>query len=269
MLKIDNISVFRGERKTLDGVNCEIKSGKLVALVGENGAGKSTLLHAIAGSLPFAGQIKFLGRSLQHWQDSELARCRAVMMQQSQLNFEFDVPEFIAMGRFAIPESNSQKQRRVNDFVQLLNLEELTHRHTGQLSGGQLQRVNMARCLAQLDAFSENCQDKLLLLDEPTSALDLRFQHHLLEVVKAFVRCGNSAIVAIHDLNLASLYADEVILLNQGKLLIQGSTDSVLTPARLEPIFHTRMHVEPHPVLNVPMIFSQPAETDHEISSLN
>ncbi|BDX05268.1 heme ABC transporter ATP-binding protein [Planctobacterium marinum] len=267
MLQLQSVNVSRGHSKILSNLSCTIKPGKLVALVGENGAGKSTLLHAIAGSLPFNGQIRLLNKPLSDWPAKVLAQSRAVMMQQNALNFHFEVPEFIAMGRFAIQESNVQKQKRVAQLIQLLDLQSLIQRHTGQLSGGQLQRVNMARCLAQLDAFSEGCRNKLLLLDEPTSALDLRYQHRLLQVTKDFVQTGNSAIVAIHDMNLASLYADEVILLHKGQLLRHDESQAVLTPELLEPIYHTRMHIEPHPILNVPMIFSQPAETDNEITS--
>lgn len=269
MLSLQNMTVKRGKRIVLDNINCDIPEGKLVVLVGENGAGKSTLIHTIAGNLDFNGQLFFKHKSIRDWSEPELARLRAVMTQQNSLNFQLGVPELIAMGRFPISESEQTKQQRVSEFIDYLALQKLANRHTGQLSGGELQRVNIARSLAQLDAFVPQKEHKLLLLDEPTSALDLNFQHHLMQLVRKFTRMGNSAIVAIHDLNLASLYADDVLLLNAGKLVKYGPKSTVLTPELLEPVYDTHMHIQPHPELQIPMIFSQPKESPNENASFN
>ena len=273
MITLENVSVNRGRRTILHNVSCTIPNGKLVALVGENGAGKSTLIHTIAGNLPFQGNIDFLDLNLKDWTDSALARHRAVMTQQNTINFELSVPELIAMGRFPILESEQKKQQRVMEFIDYLSLQPLAQRHTGQLSGGELQRVNIAKSFAQLDAFSSSAcpqgsnhenNNKLLLLDEPTSALDLNYQHHLMQLIRCFIQTGNSAIVAIHDLNLASLYADDVLLLNAGELVLYDTKNSVLTPDLLEPVYGTHMHIQPHPNLDIPMIFSQPKESSSE-----
>lgn len=269
ILSLNNVTVKRGQRNVLKNITCQVPEGKLIVLVGENGAGKSTLIHAIAGNLAFQGQLSVKGRDIRQWADEELARSRAVMTQQNALNFQLGVPELIAMGRFSIAESEQQKQRRVAEFVDHLNLHKLVNRHTGQLSGGELQRVNIARSFAQLDAFASQNDSKLLLLDEPTSALDLHFQHHLMQLVRKFTAQGNTAIVAIHDLNLASLYADEVMLLSGGELINYGPKDTVLTPEFLEPVYNTQMHIQPHPDLHIPMIFSQPKELLNENASIN
>lgn len=269
ILSMQNVSVKRGKRRVLNNITCDVPEGKLIVLVGENGAGKSTLIHAIAGNLGFEGHLRFKKRDLHQWSDEELARCRAVMTQQNTLNFQLGVPELIAMGRFSIAESEQQKRQRVAEFVDRLDLHKLENRHTGQLSGGELQRVNIARSFAQLDAFATQNHSKLLLLDEPTSALDLHFQHHLMQLVRKFTAQGNTAIVAIHDLNLASLYADEVMLLSGGKLINYGPKDTVLTPEFLEPVYNTQMHIQPHPDLHIPMIFSQPKEHLNENASIN
>jgi len=275
MLSLKNVTVKRGQRTILKNITCDIPQGKLIALVGENGAGKSTLIHTIAGNLGFEGQLHLKARAINEWSDIALARCRAVMTQQNALNFQFGVPELIAMGRFPIVESAQQKQKRVAEFIGHLALNKLASRHTGQLSGGELQRVNIARSFAQLDAFKPlhvqptEADSKLLLLDEPTSALDLHFQHHLMKLVRTFTQMGNTAIVAIHDLNLASLYADEVMLLSAGELISYGPKDTVLTPELLEPVYRTHMHIQSHPDLHIPMIFSQPKENLNENASIN
>lgn len=273
MITLKNVSVNRGQRSILQNICCRIPKGKLVALVGENGAGKSTLIHTIAGNLPFNGNIDFLAQNLRDWTELSLARHRAVMSQQNTLNFQLSVPELIAMGRFPIEESQHKKTQRVMEFIDYLSLQPLAQRHTGQLSGGELQRVNIAKSFAQLDAFSSNAytqdfdhenNNKLLLLDEPTSALDLNYQHHLMQLIRSFTRTGNTAIVAIHDLNLASLYADDVLLLNAGELVRYGTKNTVLTPELLEPVYRTHMHIQSHPNLNIPIIFSQPKESKSE-----
>ena len=275
MLSLKNVTVKRTKRTILKNITCDIPRGKLIVLVGENGAGKSTLIHTIAGNLKFEGQLHFKTREITEWDDLSLASYRAVMTQQQALNFQLGVPELIAMGRFPIAETQQQKQQRVAEFIDRLALNELANRHTDQLSGGELQRVNIARSFAQLDAFMpqhvqpKQADSKLLLLDEPTSALDLHFQHHLMKLVRTFTQMGNTAIVAIHDLNLASLYADDVMLLSAGELISYGPKDTVLTPELLEPVYRTHMHIQSHPDLHIPMIFSQPKENLNENASIN
>lgn len=269
MLEFSNLRVKRGNKPIIKDVTGSIGNGKFVALLGENGAGKSTLLHALAGNLPSIGEIKLSGKALSHWDEQSLATKRAVLTQQTQLNFAFGVPELIAMGRYPLSETWQMCQHKVGHYIQLLDLSSLAGRTTDRLSGGELQRVHMARCLAQLDAFSADCQGKLILLDEPTSALDVKHQHRLLQLVKSFVEQGNSAIVAIHDLNLASLYADEVILLSRGQIIQQGVTNEVLNQQALEQVYQSPMHVSAHPFLNIPMIFSEPQELNNAFTSIN
>lgn len=269
MLRFENVSVSRGRRNIFSGISGQCEQGKLVALVGENGAGKSTLLHALSGDLACEGDIALHGRELKFWTMEELATQRAVLTQHHSNAFAFGIPEIIAMGRHLFTESRAQCHKRVQQYIKLLSLEHLLDRTTQQLSGGELQRVHMAKCLAQLDAFAPGSSNKLMLLDEPTSALDLRHQHRLLQLVRTFVDDGNTAIVAIHDLNLAALYADHVLILHEGKLHAHGNPDSVFTESTLGQVYQTPMHISEHPTLNYKMIFSEPQELSHEITSFN
>lgn len=268
MISLDSVSVTRGSRKTLDNVSLTIGEGQLVALIGENGAGKSTLIKALAGQLPFDGLIQFKGRDINQWQDLQLASQRAVLSQQHNLPFVFGVPELVAMGRYAIDEPHGRCYQKVEDYLDMVGLASFANRKTDELSGGELQRLQMARCLAQLDAFSGSEQSKLLILDEPTSALDLRHQHQVLQLVKEFVAVGNTAIIAIHDLNLASLYADVAVVLKHGQLIEYGPTKEVFNEPLLERVYQTNMHILSHPFTDVPMIFTEPKETSNERTSI-
>lgn len=265
MLSFRNLTVSRGGNEVLHGLDGEVPCGQLIALIGENGAGKSTLLHSLAGQLKYSGEIRFHNKPLQEWESRKLAGFRSVLNQHTTLPFDLGVPELVAMGRYPIDETRRHCQERVEQYLQLMDVGSFAHRSTHQLSGGQLQRVQMARSLAQLNAFHPQSRQKLLLLDEPTSALDLQHQHRLLQITKAFVEQGNTAIVAIHDLNLASLYADSVILLSQGQIRDTGTCENVLTAGVLAQVYGTPMHVSRHPTLHKNMIFSEPQEISHEI----
>ncbi|WP_404339762.1 heme ABC transporter ATP-binding protein [Pseudoalteromonas mariniglutinosa] len=260
MLSFNNLTIGYNKQPILRAISGQIQTGQLVALIGENGAGKSTLIHALAGKQKYHGQIQFNHLLLADYTSAELASQRAVMMQSEQLAFAFTCEELIAMGRYPYIETNATTADKVAQYMTLMDLNHLSGRRADTLSGGELQRVYMARCFAQLDAFSAPSQTKLMLLDEPTSALDMRHQHALLSTLKRFVEQGNSAIVAIHDLNLASLYASHGILLHKQEILAQGSISEVITEHHLKKIYAMPLYVKAHPLQNVPIIYSERQE---------
>ncbi|MEZ7277637.1 heme ABC transporter ATP-binding protein [Pseudoalteromonas sp. 68 DY56-GL68] len=260
MLSFRNLNVSYGKTRILQNITGEVKVGQCVGLIGENGAGKSTLIHTLAGTIPYQGDVTLHNQPLAHYSQIELAHKRAVVMQSQQLGFAFTVQELVAMGRYSYKESAKQSAKKVAQYIDFMELSHLKERRTTALSGGELQRVSMARCLAQLDAFSDNSEPKLMLLDEPTSALDMRHQHTLLSCVKHFVDMGNAAIIAIHDLNLAGLYTSDIIMLHQKQILASGATPDVLTEQNLNHIYAMPLHVKPHPLHDAPMIYSQRQE---------
>jgi len=260
MITFNNLHVSFGHHPVLSDVNGNIQKGQLVALLGENGAGKSTLLHTLAGMYSFTGDILFKHQPLHYFAKHKLATQRAVMMQSNHVGFDFSVFELIAMGRYPYIEPLKIQAQKVHKYAALMDLTHYLTRRMSALSGGEQQRVHMARTLAQLDAFSANTEPKLMLLDEPTSALDMRHQHTLLSCVKTFVEQGNCAIIAIHDLNLASLYATDAILLHKQKILQSGPIKTVLTEQNLQQMYAMKLHVNPHPYNDAPMVFSQRQE---------
>lgn len=260
MITFNNLNIGFNTHRVLEGISGNIQAGQLVALIGENGAGKSTLLHTLTGMHPFEGDILFNTKPLHSFSKEQLASKRAVMMQSNHVGFDFSVFELIAMGRYPYTESLKTQANKVQKYASLMDLTHYLTRRMSALSGGEQQRVHMARTLAQLDAFTAQTGPKLMLLDEPTSALDMRHQHTLLSCVRTFVEQGNSAIIAIHDLNLASLYATNAILLHNQKVLQSGSINTVLTAQNLQQMYAMKLHVNPHPYNDAPMVFSQRQE---------
>ncbi|GGD59529.1 heme ABC transporter ATP-binding protein [Lacimicrobium alkaliphilum] len=254
MLNLYDLSICRGGRKVIEDLSIELFSGQMVAILGENGAGKSTLIRAIAGDLAFSGHIQLQGRSLHKWSAAQLASVRAVMEQQFSPPPLMAVQELVALGRYIYRESDARTQQLVRKWLVHTQLQEFAHREVMSLSGGEQQRVQLARCLAQLD--NAQPEPSVLLLDEPTSALDLYHQHQCLQQVRHFAQQGNLVIAVMHDVNLASLYADHILLLKQGRLIAQGSAQQVLQSSTLESVYQINMHISPHPTLEVPMVFS-------------
>lgn len=256
MLELLNISVQRGRNTVIDDLSLTLQAGQVVAVLGENGAGKSTLLRAIAGDLPYRGRILLQGSCLSQWSAAQLASTRAVMEQQVSPPPLMSVTELVALGRFAHHEHDSAANRNASKWLAHTHLDGYGHREAASLSGGEQQRTQLARCLAQLD--SNRSTQKMLLLDEPTSALDLYHQHHCLQLIREFAAQGNLVIAVMHDVNLASLYADHILLLKQGRLMAQGAPAQVLQASTLESVYQISMHVSAHPTLQVPMVFSEP-----------
>ncbi|WP_207797254.1 heme ABC transporter ATP-binding protein [Arthrobacter glacialis] len=236
-------SVELGGRTVLHHVDLTILAGEVLALVGPNGAGKSTLLAALAGDVPLrSGEIRLAGKPLKHWRAQELALRRAVLLQQVQLSFPFNVLDVVRMGR--APWSNTAAAEHDDELVSAAMLAtdvtHFAHRKFSYLSGGEKARVALARVLAQDTA--------VLMLDEPTAALDLRHQELVLQVARAHAATGRAVVVVLHDLNLAAGYADKVAVLDQGRLAALGTPAEVLTEELLSRVYQYGIDVMPHPV---------------------
>lgn len=228
ILTVNGLTAGYGSHTILDEINATVKPGELVALLGPNGAGKSTLIKSICGILPIkAGTVFVDGMNLLKMEPTERARMVSVIPQARNLPPAFTVREVVLMGRTAyvgwLGKVSLQDELIVNQAMQRTNLMGLADRRMDELSGGEQQRVLVARAIAQ--------QPRVLLLDEPTTHLDIQYQMNLLELVATLAHQDRLAILmAIHDLNLAAYYADRVILLVKGKIVASGTPSEVLTP---------------------------------------
>lgn len=238
MLSVQNLNVSLGGTRIVAGIDLNLAAGELVMLLGPNGAGKSTFLKALSGEAKYQGKILLSGQELTAWQPEHLACHRAVMPQRVDVNFPLTVEEVVRLGR---PRSASSQDPVVLELLRALELEHLMHRMVPGLSGGEQQRLQLARVLAQIiDCPGES----LLLLDECTSALDPAHQQLVLELVRHLARRRGIAVLAIvHDLNLAAQFGDRLMLMESGRCILEGNAAQVLTPATLKLVygFHARI----------------------------
>jgi iron complex transport system ATP-binding protein len=252
MLRIEELSVSHGLRSVLSAVSLEVNSGEVLALIGPNGAGKSTLVRAVSGIIPTqGGKVHLNDYDLVTLTTMQRARFLAVVPQAVTMPPAFTVWETVLMGR--TPYLNFLGQVSVKDEqiarLALTKVEalDLAERRVGELSGGEQQRVLLARALAQ--------STPILVLDEPTSNLDLHYQISFMETVSALAHGDNLAVlVALHDLNLAARYSDRVALLANGKIKAAGTPRQVLTPDLISAVYHLPVQVIPHPFADVPLI---------------
>jgi iron complex transport system ATP-binding protein len=231
VLQASGLCLARGGKTVIDNLSVTLSGGELVALIGPNGAGKSTLLRMLTGFLlSDQGECSLGDRRLAAWPREQLARCRAVMRQQNNLTFAQSAQSVVAMGRAPWPEG--QTREIVAEVMQLTGCERLAQRDYRQLSGGEQQRVQLARVLAQL--WQDGAPRGWLFLDEPTSALDLFWQQQTLRLLRQLTRTGNLTVCTVlHDLNQASLWADRILLMHAGSLVAQGTPQTVMTEATL------------------------------------
>lgn len=237
IINIENLNFGYGERQILNNLSLSIDKKKLVGILGPNGCGKSTLLKNILGYLQSSsGIIKIANKNSNEFSQKEKSKLISLVPQKSQLMSAMSVEEFVLMGRLPHLENSwkgySREDRELAEkALNSLDLERFKKRTATTLSGGEFQRVLLARAITQ--------DTEIILLDEPTSALDLNHAIELMEKVKEIVRKeGKTAVAVLHDLNLAALFCDELIMLKNGKLFCKGTPKEVLTKENLKEVYN-------------------------------
>ena len=245
MLEAHNISVRFGDREILRDVSLKVSAGETTALLGPNGAGKTTLLRSLNATVPLdSGAIDLDGKSLNNFSRREIAREIAVVAQENETKFPISVLEFVLAGRFARGAAfgweTSVDLDAAKNAIRDCDLDGFGDRLMNELSGGERQRVVLARALA--------AETRVLLLDEPTANLDLSHQALMFRLVRARCRDGAAAVVITHDLNLASEFADRVVLLKGGEVFANGTPAEVLTVENLAEVYDVRVLLDENPV---------------------
>jgi iron complex transport system ATP-binding protein len=252
MLELKSITVAYGAHVALREVSLCLSSGEVLALIGPNGAGKSTLIRAVSGVLPVrVGGIFSDGVDLAALSTVQRARLLAVVPQARQLGGAFTVEQTVLLGRTAymnwLGKAGEEDWARVRLAMEQTSTTHLAERRIAELSGGEQQRVLLARALAQ--------DTPILLLDEPTNHLDLQHQASLLSLVRQLARDGGLAVLmAMHDLNQVSMYSDRVVLLVEGCLKAVGEPAQVLNVENIRSAYHTDVQVINHPHNGAPLI---------------
>ncbi|WP_194774194.1 heme ABC transporter ATP-binding protein [Pararhodonellum marinum] len=234
MLEAQNIHFCIQNRPILDQANLSLRAGELTVILGPNGAGKSTLFKILSGEIPCKyGSVKYNDRILCQFKPRQLAEVRAVMPQHSSLTFPFTAHEVVALG--LMPLGHTYSPDLLERVMKATHTWDLRNQLYGQLSGGEKQRVQLARVLTQI--WEIKPYPRYLLLDEPTSSMDISQQHHVLEIVSQLKKRNIGVLAILHDLNLASQYADQIVLMKNGLILRQGTVEEVMTEDLLEAVF--------------------------------
>ena len=251
-LELQAVSAAYGARAVLRNVSLTVARGEVLALAGPNGAGKSTLIRVLSGVLAASsGEVRLDGLDLLRLPPSQRARRVAVVPQMIHLPESYTVAEIVLMGRTPHLSLWAGESKHDCDVawaaMRAARVQELSDRRVGELSGGEQQRVVLARALAQ--------EPRVLLLDEPTAHLDLKHQVAVLELVRTLAQEHDLAVLmTLHDLNQASLYADRVALLQQGEIVAQGTARQVFTSERLSQVYGVPVAVSQHPGQDVPIV---------------
>ncbi|ENM5739961.1 ABC transporter ATP-binding protein [Vibrio mimicus] len=236
-IALDSVSFGYGENLVLNDVSISAMRGTFTAIIGPNGCGKSTALKLMAGLLPpHQGQVLIDGECLQNLPRRRIAQRLALLAQSGDTPASMRVADLVSMGRYSweswLRRKTPKDLEHINNAMNKMEVRDLASKQVGELSGGQLQRARMAMTLAQ--------DTSILLLDEPTNHLDLKHQHGLLKIAYEESRRGTAVVAVLHDLFQASFYADTLVLLHQGKVVKNGSPQTVLTPDTIEHVYGIR-----------------------------
>jgi iron complex transport system ATP-binding protein len=255
MLTASNINFWIKSRRILDNVGTQLEAGELKVILGPNGAGKSSLFRILSGeTVCKLGNVKYNGQTLSSYKSAQLALVRAVMPQSSRLSFPFLAKEVVEMGLMNVYVKDAESI--VEEVMIKTNTWHLKDQLFGNLSGGEQQRVQFSRALVQI--WEEKPYPRYLLLDEPTSSMDISQQHQILHLIHALKKKNIGVLAILHDLNLAALYADKLILLKEGRIIAQGTKNEILTSENLFNTFDYPIEVIQHPVTGKPLVYPQP-----------
>lgn len=253
MIKAHQINYLHKNFHILEGVDVSLDYGEFLAIVGPNGAGKSSLLSVLANEIKSKQNILFKDKPLNDWDVKELSMHKAKFSQHNSNDIPLEVKDVVMMGRYPYFDAQPRKEdlEAMNNMMYETDVFHLKDREYNTLSGGEKQRVHLSRVMAQLQ---NEITHKLLFLDEPLNNLDVKHQYKALEIIKNFTQKANSAIVVLHDLNLAAQYADKIIVMKSGKVSAYGTPQEVFTAETITEAYNFPCTICDHPITNNPMI---------------
>lgn len=230
-LFVSDLSVFYGKKQVLHSASLTARAGSVTAIIGPNGSGKSTLLKAICNDLPFEGEILLNEVAVAEATPSIMAQMRGVLPQASSLAFPFTAIEVVQIGLNSSRYADQAVQAQL--ALQRVGLAHCAQRFYQELSGGEQQRVQLARVLAQIGPALSEDGPKWLMLDEPVASLDIAHQLQVMQLAKDFANTGGGVLAVMHDLNLTAMFADQVVVMSNGRILKEGRPETAMTDATL------------------------------------
>ena len=271
MLIARNISYSIGNKSILRDVDLTLEPGEFKAIVGPNGAGKSSLLKIITGeNKSYKGKVHYHGKMLNAFKINEISKVRAVLPQESQVNFPFTVSEIVEMGRSTFRDKKSQLDKIVKAVMQNTNITHLRDRSYHSLSGGEKQKVQLTRVMAQM--WGSSNLSRFIFLDEPTASLDMAQQHQMMGLAKKLSKNNIGVLAVIHDLNLAIQYADNIVFMRQGEVICQGKVKDIMRKENIETTFSHEVTVTFDQVNKVPYVIpkiNRPEAKNNVVRNLN
>lgn len=261
MLDTQKLSFSIRDYQILKEINLSIKPGELLMIVGPNGAGKSTLLNLLANENKASeGSIVFKRKSLLKWDQAALSQNKAKFSQMNSSDIPLSVMDIVMMGRY--PYFNSTPTANdihlAEQMMQETDVFKYKDRNYNTLSGGEKQRVHLARVMAQLQ---NEILHKVAFFDEPLNNLDVKHQYRILETIQAFTNRGNAAVVVLHDLNLAAQFADYILLMKEGNMVVHGRPEMVYTTEYMQNAYDFPCAIYPHPITGNPLVIFGESDT--------
>jgi iron complex transport system ATP-binding protein len=259
MLQVENVRLGYGKNTTLHNISLSVQCGEMLGIIGPNGSGKSTLIKGICRLLPPKdGRVLIDGKDVAHISHAELARLVAVVPQTPNLPDTYTAFEIVLMGR--TPHLGMLRFEGPRDFdiawraMEMTGTQSIAERRMHEISGGEKQRLIVARALAQ--------EPKLILLDEPTSHLDIKYQIETLDFISKLCQEQNmTAVTVLHDLNLAAQYCDRLALIYEGEIHTEGSPQEVITAQNIREVYGAEVYVCPHPINSLPATLIMPGNS--------
>lgn len=261
MIETKSLGVSIGGKPIIEQIDFTARPGEVTAIVGPNGSGKTTLLRALSGDLPFTGEALLDGESFAAIKPWRMAARRAVLPQASVLSFPFTVREIVRIGLTGgLSGVTGAEQEQLPDLaLRKVDLGGFGNRLYQELSGGEQQRVQLARVLCQVWKPVVDGEPRYLFLDEPISSLDIRHQIVVMEIAREFAQASGGVIAILHDLNLTAMFADRIAVMNKGRLDTIGSPQEALTDERLARVYECSLRVGVPPARGIPFVLPQSA----------
>jgi len=266
LIRVEGLTARYGQTVVLHGLNFHAAEGELIGLLGPNGSGKTTLLHCLSRVVPYnAGKVVVSGRDLAAYSARKLARVEASVPQRLEISFPFKCIEVVLMGRYPYQRefgtNNEDDLSKAMEAMRLTDTLDLAQRRINEVSGGEAQRVIIARALAQETA--------IILLDEATANLDVSHKIQMFDLFSEMNQRGRTFICAMHDLNLAALYCQRLIFLKDGQICIDGPTLETFTGENLSKVYQTEVKITEHPDTGAPQAMFVPGKGSSQQSAVS